>query len=78
VVSVDGLCPASWVTMRRTAAPRICAWLGAVVVVSSVEGAVAVDEVVLDVAFEISRPAPTRTPMTTTGMSTCTQVGRAR
>jgi hypothetical protein len=78
VVSVDGLCPASWVTMSRTAAPRTCAWLGAVVVVSTVEGAVAVDEVVLEVAFEISRPVPTSSPMITTGVSTCAHKGRAR
>jgi hypothetical protein len=60
---------ASCVTMRRTAAPCVYSWLGVVVVVSSVEGAVAVDELLLEAALAISRPAPTSTPPTNAGTS---------
>jgi hypothetical protein len=77
---VDGvpLCWASWATMRRTAAPCAYVGLGVVVVVNSVEGAVAVDEPPLEAALAISRPAPTSTPPTTVGMSTCAHRGSSR
>jgi hypothetical protein len=78
--SVGGvpLCWASWVTMRRTAAPCVYGWLGVVVVVNSVDGAVAVDEFLLEAAFAMSRPAATSTPAATTGISIWAQRGSAR
>jgi hypothetical protein len=69
---------ASWVMMRRTAAACVYIWLGVVVVVTSVEGAVAVDEFLPEAAFAISRPAPTRRPPTTAGISTWAQMGSSR
>jgi hypothetical protein len=76
--SVEELSAASSLRTRSTTAPRAFDWVGVVVVVGSVEGDVAVDDEVLDTAFEISRPAPTSTPTTTRGSSTCAQTGRAR
>jgi hypothetical protein len=69
---------ASWATMRRTAAPWVYGWLGVVVVVSSVGGAVAVDELLLEAALTISRPAPTSTPPTGAAISTWAQRGSSR
>ena len=68
------LCWASCVTIRRTAAPCVYAWLGVVVVVDSV----AVDERLLEAALAISRPAATSTPPTRAGIRTWAQRGGFR
>jgi hypothetical protein len=72
------LCWASWATMRRTAAPCVDASLGVVVVVNSVEGVLAVDELLLEAAFAISSPAATSAPPTRAGISTWAQRGSFR
>jgi hypothetical protein len=78
VVVEELLSWASWVMRRRTAAAWVYCGLIVVVVGNSVEGGVAVSELLLETAFAISRPAITSTPPTRAGIRIWAHRGSAR